>query len=84
MDLHPVYGSHQVAAFGYEPRNERMQIRFANGAVYEYERVPEAVVQAFIRAGSKGKFVNQEIKGKYRYSLIDSGGDYTDTEEREP
>ena len=43
-----------------------LQVEFKNGSVYEYYEVPENVYVAFMNADSKGRFIGNLYKYKYR------------------
>ena len=53
---------------GYE--NEVLEIRFNNGGVYRYSGVPEEVHEGLMRADSKGRFFNAEIRGTDRFTCL--------------
>lgn len=61
--------SSNVAAIGYENHEDDMKaelhVRFKSGAEYIYSDVPQDVVQGFLDADSKGKFLNEHIKDVY-------------------
>jgi hypothetical protein len=44
-----------------------LELQFRNGAVYQYFRVPRRIYCDLLRAGSKGAYFNQNIRGKYPY-----------------
>jgi hypothetical protein len=46
----------------YKSRQRRLDLLFAEGALYEYQNVPRSKFQALLEAKSKGKFINKEIK----------------------
>ena len=50
--------------------NHRLRIRFVSGTVYDYKGVPKELYEKFRSAISKGKFLNEEIKEKYRFEKI--------------
>lgn len=52
-----------IAEIGYE--DEVMEVRFNNGGAYRYFNVPPEVCLNLLRADSKGRFFNQEIRGEY-------------------
>lgn len=52
-----------IAEIGYE--DEVMEVRFNNGGVYRYFNVPPQVCLDFLKADSKGRFFNQEVRGEY-------------------
>jgi len=59
--------SSNVAAFGYKAEERELHIRFNSGAEYVYFDVPANVVQAFMEADSKGRYLNENIKGVYEF-----------------
>lgn len=62
----PVESSNAVG-YAYNSKKQQLIIAFKNNRVYQYKRVPHEVADAFAMAESKGKFINQEIRGKYDY-----------------
>ena len=62
--------SSNVAAIGYDKEAEELHVQFNNGSTYVYRAVPEDVVKDFLNADSKGKFLNEHIKGVYSYERI--------------
>jgi hypothetical protein len=56
-----------VDSIGYDSALNVLEIEFADdGGVYRYYAVPPTVVQALLAADSIGRFVNQQIKPRYR------------------
>ncbi|MCY4657054.1 MAG: KTSC domain-containing protein, partial [Gammaproteobacteria bacterium] len=43
---------------------------FKKGRIYQYFDVPADVHRALRNASSHGKFLNQQIKGSYRYARV--------------
>lgn len=62
--------SSSIDSVGYE-RNV-LEVRFRNGGLYQYLDVPEQAVVALMRAESKGRFFNQEIRGRYPAMKLES------------
>ena len=60
-----------VAAMSYDHATRVLTIRYVSGLVYKYKDVPEEVFTAMKASGSKGIFLNQEIKGKYQFEKMD-------------
>ena len=54
--------SSNVSAIGYE--DGIIQVRFKNGAVYQYFSCSESLFQSFLNTSSKGKFVHQHLVHK--------------------
>lgn len=69
MERIPVQSSN-VAEVGYEAYSMLLEVAFVSGSVYQYFDVPEAVYQELLRASSVGKFLNEHIKGSYRYARL--------------
>jgi hypothetical protein len=59
-----------VASFKYDSTRSILRVFFISGSVYDYFRVPEAVYEEMKRSGSKGTFLNLQIKGAYRYKKV--------------
>lgn len=59
-----------VAAMNYDEASSTLRITFVSGMIYDYKNVPEQVYLDMKASGSKGVFLNQEIKGKYRFKKI--------------
>jgi hypothetical protein len=69
MNRIPVDSSN-IADIGYDEASLTLEVGFNNGTVYQYFDVPEAVHLEFMNAGSKGTFLNENIKSNYRYSKL--------------
>lgn len=59
-----------VASIGYEPATMTLEVKLKNGAIYRYLEVPESAYHELIAAGSIGAYLNQNIKGSYRYVQV--------------
>nr|DAU45782.1 MAG TPA: KTSC domain [Caudoviricetes sp.] len=55
--------SSNVHSIGYEP--DTLYVKFNNGALYEYYKVPEGIFKAFLISSSKGKFVHNVLRNFY-------------------
>lgn len=55
-----------IAAIGYSKRRHILEIEFNNGAVYRYVEVPPSVHHLLMSAGSKARFYDENVRGKYR------------------
>jgi hypothetical protein len=60
--------SSNIKAIGYE--NETLEIEFLNGLVYQYFDVPQNIYDELKEAGSKGQYLSQNIKGRFRFARI--------------
>ncbi|MEJ7557663.1 MAG: KTSC domain-containing protein [Pedobacter sp.] len=56
-----------VAKMSYNPESNNLTIVYTSGSVYVYKEVPYNVYISMRAAKSKGKFLNEMIKGKYEF-----------------
>lgn len=49
----------------YDDETQRLEIVFANGQNYTFERVPQNVFEGLRDAGSAGQYYHANIKGRY-------------------
>lgn len=56
--------SSNVASWGYDAASETLQIRFANGGLYEYPHVTPQILASLAGAESVGKWVARELVAK--------------------
>lgn len=54
----------------YDKENQTLKVVFRSGAVYIYYDVPEDVYVQFMKARSKGTFLNLSIKGSYEFERV--------------
>jgi hypothetical protein len=69
MERTPVSSSN-IASIGYDKGTSILEIEFHGGSIYQYLSVPVEVYNSIMGASSHGKYLNQNIKGKYRYQQI--------------
>lgn len=62
--------SSNIEAIGFDEGSETLQVEFKGGSLYQYFDVSEQVFNDFVQAGSKGRFLAQNIKGVYRYTRV--------------
>ena len=60
--------SSNIAGFGYTKETQVLTVEFNNGGTYNYYDVPETTFEEMKNASSKGKFLAQNIKGRFRYA----------------
>jgi hypothetical protein len=72
--------SASIVSAGYDDRTRVLEIEYAAGHVYEYVEVPLEVYEWFLKARSKGGFVNRMIKERYAYRVVppEVSGEKTD------
>lgn len=59
--------SSNVKEVGHDGTN--LYVRY-NSGTYVYENVDKSVYESLLNSESKGKFMNENIKGRYNYSRI--------------
>ena len=47
-----------------------LEVMFTNGSVYQYYDVHEHIHESLISASSKGTFLNENVKGHFRYARV--------------
>ena len=62
--------SSSIASIGYDESSETLEIEFLNGNVYQYFDVPKRDYDGLMSASSNGQYLNQNIKGNYRFSKV--------------
>ncbi len=60
--------SSNVAGFSYDETSQILIVEFNSGSRYNYYDVPQHVYDGMKSADSKGRYLNAEIKGVYRYA----------------
>lgn len=54
----------------YDKDTQVLKVIFRSGAVYEYYGVPEEVYLMYMKAKSKGTFLNKFIKGNFEFEKV--------------
>ena len=62
--------STNVASIGYSRQLHALEIEFARGAIYRFFGVQPRVYRDFMAAESKGHFIAENIRGKYRFVRV--------------
>jgi len=57
-----------IRRFDYDPEAEALDVLFTTGRRYRYFKVPQAEVDAFRAAFSKGRYFNSRIRDAYDYA----------------
>ena len=66
IQMNPVKSSN-VEAVGYDAARSILHVHFKGGAHYSYEGVPPHLHTSLHAAESIGKYVHEEIKGKFKH-----------------
>lgn len=59
--------SSNIAAVGYDPETQVLDIEFNNGARYSYDDVPKRVYDELLNAPSIGRYFSSNVKTQYRF-----------------
>lgn len=62
--------STNVASIGYSRHLRTLEIEFVRGAIYRFLEVPPNVYQALMAADSKGRFITENIRGKFQFLRV--------------
>jgi len=65
-----VTGSSNVFSFGYDPRMQVLEVTFLDKSTYQYFGVNENIFRGMQAAPSKGKYIAQFLRGRYRYKRL--------------
>jgi hypothetical protein len=69
VDRHLMESS-SLLSVGYDPQSRTLEVAFRNSGVYRYVDVPPEVYAQMLAAPSKGRFVNDRVKGRYAYRRV--------------
>ena len=56
--------SSQLAAVGHDAETNTLRVKFKSGSTYDYANVSAQKFEAFLSAGSLGRFFGAEVKAK--------------------
>lgn len=59
-----------VASMVYNEKRATLRVTYVSGKIYDYKNVPPEVYAEMRSAPSKGKFLNERIKGHYPFKKI--------------
>ncbi len=62
--------STNIVAIGYDVEEAELHVQFNSGTEYVYLAVEPEVVAFFLNSPSKGRYLNDNIKGKYEYRRV--------------
>lgn len=69
MHRAPVMSSN-VKDVGYDVASRTLEVGFLNGRVYQYAGVPAHVARELVEAGSVGRYLATQVKGRYPYRQV--------------
>jgi hypothetical protein len=59
--------SDAIHAIGYDDEVRVLELIFNNGGIYQYRGVPREVFEQLLRAESKGRFFQDNIRDEFEY-----------------
>jgi hypothetical protein len=59
-----------ISSYSYDPQAAALTVIYVSGLVYRYKEVPEKVFKEFRASGSKGRYLNFHIKGRFNYEKV--------------
>ncbi len=59
-----------IQSYNYDAEREVLKIHFRSGSIYSYQDVPLTEFEAFKTSFSKGQYLNNVIKAKYRFEKL--------------
>ncbi|MCK6565114.1 MAG: KTSC domain-containing protein [Dehalococcoidia bacterium] len=62
--------SSNLRSVGYDPTSNVLEVEFHGGSVYQYFGVPEHIHAGLMRAGSKGGYLADHVKDRFRYRQV--------------
>ena len=68
----PVLESSAIALLSYNPGRRELRVRYRGGGDYAFLNVPPEEYEALMSAPSKGAYVNDVIKPRYRFRRLSS------------
>ncbi len=68
----PVLSSN-VASIGYSRHLRALEIEFTRGAIYRFLEVPKSVYLELKESNSKGHFIAQNLRDRYRFVRVRPG-----------
>jgi len=62
--------SSNIDSIAYDDEQSELHVKFNSGAEYVYLGVSASVFDSFMDAPSKGRYLNEAIKGRYEYYRV--------------
>ena len=61
--------SSNIISVGYDETTSSLYVNYPSGT-YKYDDVEKSVYESLLTSPSKGRFINENIKGQYNYSRV--------------
>lgn len=62
--------SSNINAVGYDMSFGNLVVEYKSGNKYQYKNVPYELYENLLKAESKGRFMNENVKGKFEFDRI--------------
>lgn len=63
--------STNIYSVGYKADTQTLTVKFkVSGQVYEYLNVPQTLYEGLMASESKGKYINDNIRGQFNYRRV--------------
>jgi hypothetical protein len=72
---HEIENSSNLMSASYNEIDGFMDVMFKNGTEYRYKGVPRQVFEDLKKSESAGKFLNQVIKGQFKFEKLEDDGE---------
>lgn len=69
MKHEPVTSS-TIESVAHDPDTRSMEVKFKSGSTYRYDGVPAELHGDMMQSSSVGKFLNDNIKGRYSHEKV--------------
>ena len=69
MEWIPLNSTNLTAA-RYDESSNTLEVEFKGGKIYQYFDIPLQVFEGLIHSESHGQYLNEQIKGHYRYARL--------------
>lgn len=66
VEMIPIESSN-IAGTGYNNKTKQLWVAFKGNKVYRYDLVPRKLFEELLQAESKGKYLNEHIKGNFKF-----------------
>lgn len=63
--------SSAVEAYAYDEPSSRLKVRWSGGREYEYDGVTRDVLEGFVSAESKGRFLSERVRADFPYRSLE-------------
>lgn len=66
VEMIPIESSN-IEGTGYNNKTKQLWVAFKGNKVYRYDLVPRRLFEELLQAESKGKYLNEHIKGNFKF-----------------